>query len=329
METTGMSHPMDAYRNACRYGFNDKTGRFLFGDDWPRKKQLTIETIHQAIAVDASPINHILKSNTIATERLFPPWNTFCFIVKEDARDGPWDNVIDEELRSQKTVDTLILVQNLLKDKAEPWTRESATSRGPTDNFSGLGCVSIGGLHKKQPTIEFATFIPLNADGTRPTTNNPNEVYVSWTPQDFDIARLSKLQRQGFPLDALIKETQADAFTIGGVVINFINFMQCRNIKAKKMFFPDYKPRKKQRHKVYRYHELIVTKPTIQAVSQEHGEGVKGKALHLVRGHVARYTEAKPLFGISGLYGDFFIPQHTRGDLKYGKVDKSYKAKGL
>ena len=47
-------------------------------------------------------------------------------------------------------------------------------------------------------------------------------------------------------------------------------------------------------------------------------------SLHIVRGHFATYTEDKPLFGIPGLFGTFWIPDHVRGNPERGIRDKSY-----
>jgi hypothetical protein len=46
-------------------------------------------------------------------------------------------------------------------------------------------------------------------------------------------------------------------------------------------------------------------------------------SLHIVRGHFATYTPGKPLFG--KFVGQFWIPQHARGDESVGTVHKSYK----
>lgn len=48
------------------------------------------------------------------------------------------------------------------------------------------------------------------------------------------------------------------------------------------------------------------------------------RALHMVRGHFSHYTEDRPLFGRSGMHGDFWMPQHVRGSADQGAVVKDY-----
>ena len=50
-----------------------------------------------------------------------------------------------------------------------------------------------------------------------------------------------------------------------------------------------------------------------------------GKALHICRGHFARYTEDGPGLFRKGIYGTFWIPQHLRGKADHGVVASNYK----
>jgi hypothetical protein len=52
--------------------------------------------------------------------------------------------------------------------------------------------------------------------------------------------------------------------------------------------------------------------------------GIK-KAMHIVRGNFATYTEEKPLFGNAKNVGRFFRPSHVRGDAKIGMKPASYE----
>jgi hypothetical protein len=54
--------------------------------------------------------------------------------------------------------------------------------------------------------------------------------------------------------------------------------------------------------------------------------GIK-KAMHIVRGNFATYTEEKPLFGNSKNVGRFFRASHVRGDVKIGARPASYQVK--
>lgn len=49
------------------------------------------------------------------------------------------------------------------------------------------------------------------------------------------------------------------------------------------------------------------------------------KAWHLARGYFSHYTPEKPLFGIEGLHGDFWIPSHVRGKKEVGVIHKDYQ----
>lgn len=67
---------------------------------------------------------------------------------------------------------------------------------------------------------------------------------------------------------------------------------------------------------------------TIRPFSQEGNKGeprmqTGERPLHLVRGHFARYTEAKPLFG--RYVGTFWRPEHEAGNPAVAVVRKTYK----
>lgn len=54
--------------------------------------------------------------------------------------------------------------------------------------------------------------------------------------------------------------------------------------------------------------------------------GIK-KAMHIVRGNFATYTEEKPLFGYPKNVGRFFRASHVRGDAKIGMKPASYEVR--
>jgi hypothetical protein len=123
------------------------------------------------------------------------------------------------------------------------------------------------------------------------------------------------------------KQLRYQAGLLMTYVCSFVNFMQCKNIGTQKVHYPDYKPkRKKQRHPVYKYHELTIVKPGVRAAEGlPLGGGSTGKPLHQVRGHPMHFTKDKPMFGNPRLYGTFWCPPHARGNLKYGKIKKTYQ----
>ena len=67
----------------------------------------------------------------------------------------------------------------------------------------------------------------------------------------------------------------------------------------------------------------LVVRPSPIRLGESGASGEAGKALHLCRGHFARYTQAAPLFGRH--VGQFWIPQHVRGSRALGEVAKTYK----
>jgi hypothetical protein len=54
--------------------------------------------------------------------------------------------------------------------------------------------------------------------------------------------------------------------------------------------------------------------------SSDETQGVRAR--HICRGHMATYTEERPLFG--KYVGTYWIPAHVRGDKKHGEVIKNY-----
>ena len=73
-----------------------------------------------------------------------------------------------------------------------------------------------------------------------------------------------------------------------------------------------------------RYHTINI-EPMRKVLKTEGGIETNGlkKALHICRGHFARYSEDKPLFGhTSGLV---WRPAHTRGVINQGVVVSDYK----
>ena len=61
-----------------------------------------------------------------------------------------------------------------------------------------------------------------------------------------------------------------------------------------------------------------------QAIAEEEREsGGKMRRFHSVRGHIAVYTVNAPLFG--KYVGQFYIPNHMRGNRRLGVIDKEYE----
>ncbi len=107
-------------------------------------------------------------------------------------------------------------------------------------------------------------------------------------------------------------------------VLNFLGLVNASNVSCPKQIFDvnHHTKRRLDAKKANRYHILKIHKPG-QKIKKDSGTGEnEGKMpLHVVRGHLADYTE-NGLFG--KYFGTYFIPSHVRGNEKNGKVTKDY-----
>jgi hypothetical protein len=73
-----------------------------------------------------------------------------------------------------------------------------------------------------------------------------------------------------------------------------------------------------------RYHTINIEpmKKVLRTEGNSETEGLK-RAMHICRGHFARYSEERPLFG--RIAGTFWVPAHVRGSLKEGVVVSDYR----
>ena len=106
-----------------------------------------------------------------------------------------------------------------------------------------------------------------------------------------------------------------------------ISFMHCKNLQTKEVGPSTWDNRlwvKKHKKKLVRYYVLDI-EPMGEVLEAEGGVSGVGlpKALHICRGHFATYTEDAPLFG--RVIGTFWKPQHIRGKVKHGVVNKDYR----
>lgn len=107
-------------------------------------------------------------------------------------------------------------------------------------------------------------------------------------------------------------------------IIYSIILMHCKNVIIKDAPLQKIKGKFKEPKETYKILEIQGFRTLTKYLSNKDisETGIK-KALHICRGHLRTYSETKPLFG--KLYGTYFIPAHTRGSGKYGKVKKDYK----
>jgi hypothetical protein len=106
-----------------------------------------------------------------------------------------------------------------------------------------------------------------------------------------------------------------------------LSFMGCKNVGVE-VHEPDAKlNRERTRHGLkpfLRYHTINIEpmRKVLRTEGKIETNGLK-KALHICRGHFARYTEDKPLFGHTT--GLVWRPAHARGSAKEGIVVSDYK----
>lgn len=105
-----------------------------------------------------------------------------------------------------------------------------------------------------------------------------------------------------------------------------LSLLHCKNIARSEVNPP--KPMSRKWERIYgkpllRYHVLDID-PMRKILRSEGGQAQNGirRALHICRGHFARYTEDAPLFG--RVTGSFWKPQHVRGSSDRGVVLKDY-----
>ena len=104
-------------------------------------------------------------------------------------------------------------------------------------------------------------------------------------------------------------------------------FMNCKNV-VRAAVEPDRKlnaTREKHGLRPFVRYNTINIDPMKTVLRAEGGVETSGlkKALHICRGHFARYTEEKPLFG--KVAGTFWVPPHAKGTYKQGVVKSDYK----
>lgn len=106
-------------------------------------------------------------------------------------------------------------------------------------------------------------------------------------------------------------------------VANFLGLINAKNVSCPSRVFEvnNYNKRILNKKKANRYHVLKIHKPGEKIRKESTGENEGKMPLHVVRGHLADYTE-NGLFG--KYFGTYFIPSHVRGDVKNGTVTKDY-----
>lgn len=102
------------------------------------------------------------------------------------------------------------------------------------------------------------------------------------------------------------------------IVMEFLNIMSCKNIRAKKIGAN--KKRKSTKKPLFSYYILqIVSK--VGGVTE--AKNIWSNRVHMCRGHIKTYTAEKPLFG--KYVGNVWCPPHARGNKENGVIQKDYK----
>ena len=119
------------------------------------------------------------------------------------------------------------------------------------------------------------------------------------------------------------EDTRSDMMQVGMALL----FLNCKNVVQRDRGRTSVPPKwAGPRCPGVRYKILAIDGRASPKRSEESEATGKKMSLHFVRGHFARYTADKPLFG--RYVGQFWIPQHTRGDEKVGTVHKDYSVGG-
>ncbi len=119
------------------------------------------------------------------------------------------------------------------------------------------------------------------------------------------------------------------------VVAMTFAFMACKNMKMVDATASEGPPPKwcrRQRVPELRYHTIQLdpddNRDRPSAERKTVGDR-SGKALHICRGHFARFVDdgvSRGLFG-RNQFGTFWVPSHTRGSLEHGRIVSTYNVK--
>jgi len=187
--------------------------------------------------------------------------------------------------------------------------------KSPLDPRHRIGCL-LGGRYFGAPNeMEFVGFLLLEIKGYQCVS----------MPLGFTWAIDGQGNTSGFAL-----QDSRNAKAMFRYAVPFLLAMSLANCKNTTIepHEPDPKlNRDRVRHGLrpfVRYHTINI-EPMRKVLKTEGGVEANGlkKALHICRGHFARYSEEKPLFGhTSGLV---WRPAHTRGAVSQGVVVSDYK----
>ena len=123
-------------------------------------------------------------------------------------------------------------------------------------------------------------------------------------------------------------ELEAAICRHGSIALAAVQFMNCRNVEIL-----ENPPTRQQRRQAEREnrppavtYKTLVIHPMGQkrrVVRQADGTAVPGVSLHIVRGHLKRYTEGKGL-GRAHVHGVWWWSPNVRGNREKGRVEKDY-----
>lgn len=109
-------------------------------------------------------------------------------------------------------------------------------------------------------------------------------------------------------------------------VAQSLSWLAAKNIELQEHIWPEKQQRQMGKvcgKRAYKHYTLTVKLPGKKTGGDSSPEYKGVMPLHLVRGHLKRYTAEKPLFG--KYIGTFYVPAHTRGETENGVIDKDYR----
>ena len=249
----------------------------------------------RAHAFNVFNVSDIIRKEPIATANLFPPFSCF------------WIEGANEPMRGMSA-------SNSKKCNNQYGTLVGSYKK--EDNFV-FECYSFV-IHRTAGTIGPAYIVSFASD-------EAGNLIID-TMENGEIGFVSK-RTSFFPdsaKDMLGGEVDGDMRCDCATVCNFLALINASNISCpQKQFECNHHTMRRLTNKnATRYHVLKIHKPG-QKINKDTATGEnEGKMpLHVVRGHLADYTE-NGLFG--KYFGTFFIPSHVRGNEKNGKVTKDY-----
>ena len=288
-----MSQPLK-YANLRRgKGWNDAYNKEIWGEHWPDLKREFTQFLSYATAIDISPINDYIdaEGTEIQEEKTLPAWPYMWVEVTAQVRaDVPDGFPVDPQH------------YGLLVAFSSPEPRDNTyLMQIYSVMFPSIGACFCG-----------VSRTVVSSDGIVETKDR-DYISTAMIPESYVLYGITPYGAADMMRDVLYTQ-------------RLLAFLHAKNIVQvdKPFMLPPRKGRRTRHPTGYRYKELRVVKPGQTSTGgSRSAPGEPLMAAHLVRGHLAHYTE-KGMFG--KYFGTFYIPSHVRGNKANGVIVKDYIA---